>query len=565
MVLNGGGDLSKGQPTPNEGWHTGHQHIFFGKNNSAFTFNQCFFLYSPGKVFGMQDGTATVQNSVSSFVWHGGEFHRVLLRYTDSHLMNLPDDNNASYTEDIDTDGFHINDVNPKYLQFSIIDRCYFITGKDDAIDHMNSRLKVSNCWLEGFVHEGVAASGGDTIMVFNTVALNNDQGFEAGWSNNGQTKGPFVFVDHCVAVGNRIDGLRVGDDYTNTYNDVYKVTNTIVYNNRDHNIWNYLYSTKAPLAGAFDISYTMTNDSEYNALPYCITGVPQFDPYYYLLPGSPGSNRGMRGTNMGRADSAAMTVGSIVINEIMYNAPAGMDSKDWIELYNSQSVDQDISGWIIKDEVDANAFVIPSGSIPAKGYRLLCGDTVAFKQIYPNVNLFSGNIPFGLGGKDQVRLFTSQGLLVDSVAYDNNSPWPTEADGNGYTLVLLDPAKDHTLPTNWSRSGQFGGSPGKQNLTTGVEVPSGRTFPTEFVLGQNYPNPFNSSTTIRFSLPRESHVELEVFDLLGRLVGTIFSGQLPQGQYNMKWKPENVSSGMFLYRIRAGNFVSVKKLLLLK
>ena len=253
MILNGGGDLSKGYPT-NEGWHTGHQHMFFGNNNSEFTFNQCFFLYSPGKVFGMQDGKVTVTNSVSSFVWHGGEFHRVLLRYTNSHLMNFPDDNNASYTQDIDTDGFHIDYVNPLYPQYSLIDSCYFITGKDDAIDHHNSRLKVSNCWLEDFIHEGVAASGGDTIMIFNTVALNNDQGFEAGNTNGGVSKGPCVFVDHCVAVGNRIAGLRVGDDYAATYKDFLKVTNTIVYNNRDHNIWNYLYSTHAPLAGALDI-----------------------------------------------------------------------------------------------------------------------------------------------------------------------------------------------------------------------------------------------------------------------------------------------------------------------
>jgi hypothetical protein len=561
MVLNGGGDLSKGQPT-NEGWHTGYQHMFFAKGNSELTFNQCFFLYSPGKVIGAQDSKVTLRNSVTSFVRHGGEFHRVLLSYKDSHLLNLPNDD-YNYIEDIDTDGLHIDYVNPNFPQYSVIDHCYFVTGKDDAIDHHNSRLKISNCWLEDFTHEGVAASGGDTVRIYNTLALNNDQGFEGGNTDGGVSKGPFVFIDHCVAVGNNV-GIRIGDSYASTYKDVVIATNSIVYNNKN-NIWNFLFSTNAPLPGALDISYSMTNDSDYNASPYCITGVPQFDPYYYLLPGSPGVNRGMRGTNMGRADSTAMTIGSIVINEIMYNPPSGMDSKDWIELYNSQSVDQDISGWIIKDEVDANAFVIPSGSIPAKGYRLLCGDTVAFKQVYPSVNAFSGNIPFGFGGKDQVRLFTPQGQLVDSVAYDNNSPWPPEADGNGYTLILLDPAKDHTLPANWSRSGQFGGSPGIQNLTTGVEEPSELTLPTEFVLEQNFPNPFNSSTTIRFSLPRESHVELEIFDLLGRRVGTIFSGQLPQGRYSMTWKPENVSSGMFLYRIRAGNFVSVKKLLLIK
>ena len=566
MVMNGGGDLSKGQPTPNEGWHTGHQHIFFGKNNSTFTFNQCFFLYSPGKVFGMQDGTATVQNSVSSFVRHGGEFHRVLLRYTNSHLMNLPDDNNASYTEDIDTDGFHINDINPKYPQFSIIDRCYFITGKDDAIDHQNSRLKVSNCWLEDFVHEGVAASGGDTIMVFNTVALNNDQGFEAGWSNGGVIKGPFVFVDHCVAVGNRIDGLRVGDDYTMSYDDVLKVTNTIVYNNKDHNIWNYLYSTHAPLAGAINISYSMTNDSVYDASPYCITGVPQFDPYYYLLPGSPGSNMGMQGTNMGRADSTSATIGTIVVDEIMYKSPSTMDSKDWIELYNSQSVNQDISGWVIKDDDNTHIFVVPSGIvIPSKEYWVLCGDTAAFKQIYPGVKNCSGNISFGFGVKDQVRLYGPKGNIVDSVAYTNTAPWPTDADGTGYTIVLLDAAKKHTLPENWSRSGQFGGSPGRQNHSTDVKGPIERVLPLRFVLEQNYPNPFNPATRINFCIPDDKLVTLKIFDLLGREIAVLVNGKKQAGIHSVDWNAIGFPSGVYFYRLQAGSFTETKKLVLLK
>jgi hypothetical protein len=564
MVMNGGGDLSKGQPTTGEGWHTGHQHIFFGKNNSAFTFNQCFFLYSPGKVFGMQDGTATVRNSVSSFVWHGGEFHRVLLRYAKSHLMNLPDDNNASYTEDIDTDGFHIDYVNPSYPEYSLIDSCYFNTGKDDAIDHHFSRLKISNCWLENFVHEGVAASGGDTVKIFNTVALNNDQGFEDGWVESGISKGPFVYIDHCVAVDNNV-GLRIGDSYSWTYKDFMKVTNSIIYNNRD-NIWNFLNSTQAPLAGAIDISYSMTNDSEYNSSPYCITGVPQFDAYYYLMPGSPGANKGQRGSNMGRADSAALTTGSIVINEIMYNAPAGMNSKDWIELYNPQTTDQDLSGWILKDEDSAHTFIVPPGTIiQAKGYRVLCEDTAQFRPLYPWGIALTGNIPFGFGGKDQVRLCTPEGQIVDSVSYDNNYPWPVGANGSGYTIILLDPAIDHTLPANWSKSGQFGGSPGRHNLTTSDTVVPDNTLPTEFSLEQNYPNPFNSFTVIRFSVPQQSPIEIEAFDLLGRYAGSIYSGQLPPGQYSVTWKPEYLSSGVYFYRMRAGNFVAVRKILLLK
>jgi hypothetical protein len=480
--------------------------------------------------------------------------------------MNFPDDNNASYTEDIDTDGFHIDYVNPRYPQFSIIDRCYFVTGKDDAIDHHNSRLKVSNCWLEDFVHEGVAASGGDTIMIFNTVALNNDQGFEAGNTDGGVSKGPYVFVDHCVAVGNRIDGLRVGDNYTSTYKDFLKVTNTIVYNNRDHNIWNYLYSTHAPLAGALDISYSMTNDSVYDASPYCITGVPQFDSYYYLLPGSPGINMGMSGTNMGRADSTALALGSIVVNEIMYNASASMDSKDWIELYNPQSTDQDIADWIIKDEDNTHTFSIPEGvKIPAKGYWLLCGDTAAFKLVYPTVITFSGNISFGFGGKDQVRLFTPNGLLVDSVAYTNQSPWPLEADGHGYSLILLDPAKGHTLPENWNRSGQYGGSPGKQNHLTGVEDQTERVLPIHYVLEQNYPNPFNPTTRITFCIPDNKLVTLKVFDLLGREIAVLVNGQKQAGIYSVEWNAVGFPSGIYFYCLQAGSFTETKKLVLLK
>ena len=455
---------------------------------------------------------------------------------------------------------------NPKYPQFSIIDRCYFITGKDDAIDHQNSRLKVSNCWLEDFVHEGVAASGGDTIMVFNTVALNNDQGFEAGWSNSGVTKGPFVFVDHCVAVGNRIDGLRVGDSYDWTYNDVLRVTNTIVYNNRDHNIWNYLYSTHAPLAGAIDISYSITNDSIYDASPHCITGVPQFDPYYYLLPGSPGINMGMNGTNMGRADSTTTVTGAIVIDEIMYKAPSSMDSKDWIELYNSQSVNQDLSGWIVKDDDNTHTFIVPSGIVvPSKGYWVLCGDTAAFKQVYPGVNNYSGNISFGFGVKDQVRLYTLNGNIVDSVSYTNTAPWPTDADGTGYTIVLLDAAKTHSLPENWSRSGQYGGSPGRQNHLTDVEGQTERVLPTHYVLEQNYPNPFNPSTTFSFGIPATSFVSLKIFDVMGREVATVVSGEFAPGTYKRRWNARQFSSGVYFYRLQAGRYIETKKLVVLK
>jgi hypothetical protein len=249
-----------------------------------------------------------------------------------------------------------------------------------------------------------------------------------------------------------------------------------------------------------------------------------------------------------------------------MYKAPLSMDSKDWVELYNSQSVNQDLSGWVIKDEDNTHAFVIlPGIIIPSKGYWVLCGDTAAFKQVYPGVNNYTGNISFGFGVKDQVRLYTSKGNIVDSVAYTNTTPWPTDADGTGYTIVLLDAAKTHTLPENWSRSGQYGGSPGRQNHLTDVEGQIERVLPIRYALEQNYPNPFNPATRITFCIPDDKLVTLKIFDLLGREIAVLVNEKKQAGIHSVDWNAVGFPSGVYFYRMQAGSFTGTKKLVLLK
>ncbi len=560
MVLNGGGDASKGFPT-DDGWHTGHQHIFYGKQDCVFSFDQCFFLYSPGKVFGVQDSRVTVSNSVSSFVWHGGEFHRVLLNYTDSHLMNLPNDDHI-YTEDIDTDGFHIDYVNPKYPQYSVINRCYFVTGKDDAIDHHASRLKISNCWLEDFIHEGVAASGGDTVKIFNTISMKNDQGFEAGWTEDGYARGPHVFVDHCVAVENNV-GLRIGDSYASSYRDFMKVTNSILFNNKD-NIWNYLNSTHAPLAGALDISHSMANDDAYDGAPSCMTGVPEFDAVFRLKPGSPGTGRGTGGSDLGLCDSTSISAGSVVINEIMYREPDDWPSGDWVELLNPGPVPRDVSGWTLRDDDDGHVFRFPAGTVmPASGFLVVCVDTSDFEDLAPNTAGIIGNLDFGLGRGDAVRLYSAVNDLVDSVAYDTDSPWPSKPDGKGYSLELISPLLDNALPESWRASERYGGSAGKPNSGTNrIAADGANAPPAGFRLYQNYPNPFNPETRIRYALPAAARVTVTVLDLRGRVVETLADARQEAGMHEIAWRPERISSGMYICRMKAGNFVGMKKLI---
>ncbi len=105
-------------------------------------------------------------------------------------------------------------------------------------------------------------------------------------------------------------------------------------------------------------------------------------------------------------------------------------------------------------------------------------------------------------------------------------------------------------------------------NKVTAVQNEQKR--PMEFSLSQNYPNPFNPTTTISFGLKNESFVTLKVYDMMGREVRTLVSETRKAGTYELQWRGDNnfgqsVASGMYLYKITAGNFVQVKKMLFLK
>ncbi|MBM2841695.1 MAG: hypothetical protein HW412_2223, partial [Bacteroidetes bacterium] len=97
------------------------------------------------------------------------------------------------------------------------------------------------------------------------------------------------------------------------------------------------------------------------------------------------------------------------------------------------------------------------------------------------------------------------------------------------------------------------------------VSVKEGTETPKEFTLLQNYPNPFNPSTKISFQLPAVSFVTLRVFDLLGREVGTLVNKEMEAGSHSVTWDAADVSAGVYFYKLQAGAFGDVKKLLVLK
>ena len=98
----------------------------------------------------------------------------------------------------------------------------------------------------------------------------------------------------------------------------------------------------------------------------------------------------------------------------------------------------------------------------------------------------------------------------------------------------------------------------------------SSTNIPEQFILYPNYPNPFNPVTNITYDIPEATDVTLEIYNVMGQRVRTLAQGNHEPGRYQIVWSATDdigqaLSSGMYIYRIQAGDFVSVKKLVLMK
>jgi len=123
--------------------------------------------------------------------------------------------------------------------------------------------------------------------------------------------------------------------------------------------------------------------------------------------------------------------------------------------------------------------------------------------------------------------------------------------------------SKNDNGSSNYSSTGTF-----KTSGATAVD--DKEVIPTQFKLSQNYPNPFNPTTKITYALPQNAFVSIKIYDMLGREVKSLVNNETLAGNHSVDWNGENnlgykVSSGTYIYRITAGNFVAVKKMVLIK
>ena len=101
--------------------------------------------------------------------------------------------------------------------------------------------------------------------------------------------------------------------------------------------------------------------------------------------------------------------------------------------------------------------------------------------------------------------------------------------------------------------------------LIVGIDDQAELLTPTAYALGQNYPNPFNVRTFIEFSLPEAGQVIIRAYDITGREVGTILDSYQQAGYHTVNWDAAELASGMYFYKLTAGDYNAVKRLVLVK
>jgi hypothetical protein len=256
----------------------------------------------------------------------------------------------------------------------------------------------------------------------------------------------------------------------------------------------------------------------------------------------------------------------SLRVTELHYH-PLDVDTTsdneyEFIELKNVSDSEVILNGASFNNGIE---YTFGDTTAAPHSFIVLASNSIKFKELY-------GFTPFGEyegqldNSGERITLINSVGDTVLNFKYDDESPWPAEADGLGYSLVSKSRrgAGDPGTPEYWVISGQLNGSPGADDAVSDVNLTAG-VVPAEYKLMQNYPNPFNPVTNIIYSIPQNGMVELKIFDVLGREIVALVNEEKAAGEYRVQFNAGNLASGVYYYRLKVNDFISTGKMVLLR
>ncbi|HMN32410.1 MAG TPA: CotH kinase family protein [Chitinophagaceae bacterium] len=202
------------------------------------------------------------------------------------------------------------------------------------------------------------------------------------------------------------------------------------------------------------------------------------------------------------------------IVNEINYNSSPNADAGDWVELHSKQNTPFNISGWTVTDQNNTGYTFPNNTSIPAYGYVTLYNQFAKFSSQFPSGNNTYGPMNFNLSStKDVVKIFDQSGQVFQSVCYLSSAPYPTQPNGGGYSLQLIDSIGNLNKASSWDKSCDKG-TPNNKNKFP-CWVTSTQDMSTDYIT--IYPNPTLQTIFIDTRLNFDEPIKIELFNMLGK------------------------------------------------
>ncbi len=283
-------------------------------------------------------------------------------------------------------------------------------------------------------------------------------------------------------------------------------------------------------------------------------------------------------GNNFTFADAAAQING--VLNDEDGNPLPGMNVFIW---GNNGIVNRDVN----TDISGEFKIGLLSGELPISNLWLGSGNSEDTSYVTAGVNIPFVNV--GSTINKNLTLFRTNSTISGKVTLSGNVPnmnieiyanvndtgyVRTYTDYNGnYTLHVSNKLWNYNVGSGMLPQGYYGYSviahAGQTNVNfnfnlTDVEQQT-PSVPNQYSLSQNYPNPFNPTTYIKYTIPTDGFVLLKIYNVLGSEVATLINSYKSAGTYNVSFNAENLSSGVYYYKLKSGPFVETKKMILLK
>lgn len=215
----------------------------------------------------------------------------------------------------------------------------------------------------------------------------------------------------------------------------------------------------------------------------------------------------------------------------------------------------------------DADTVVVDANGIVSNiNINLIVKPDTGFARISGSVKTISGEPVNGAN----ILVYNLNGQVVAYATTSNNGQYEVENIVAGDYTLIVDATDYENVNINNIVSLNYSTNPSAQkdllvSPAGTTSVNQGSNIPTGYSLLQNYPNPFNPVTQIKFTIPEKSYVKLSVYNLIGQKVADLINSELNAGEYTVTFNANGLSSGVYIYRLESGNFVSTKKMILMK